>query len=136
MIFKYSPLIMKWLSALVVLCSLISSVLITINPPSDELRNLNPLTVKTVMLVLLIVLGAILPLLIMNTGSSRSRLLTKAAVFATASLANAVTLSPLITVPFQEIPSLIAIIAGFAMTIVCLFAFQETMERKNPMSKF
>lgn len=135
MISKYALSLMRGLSILVVLSTSISVTLIATAPPSDDLRNLEPGTLKTAILAMLVIFGLLLPLIAMIS-SPRSWLLAKAAMFALAGLANAVTLSPLVSVPFQSVSSFVAIVASFVMAIVCVLVFQENTERQKPASKF
>lgn len=128
---KHYRAILRCLGITVAACSAISGGLLWAAAPPDGLRVLEPVTTKATLLTLLAVLGVGLPLA--AALSPRRHLRFIAAVFAAAALTNAVVLSPLIVVPFQDATSFIAVIGAIGMAVASIPALHEPIEDpENP----
>ncbi len=58
-------------------------------------------------------------------------LLLKAGLFAASGFGNAMMLSPLVVVPFQEASTALAVVCSVALTIASIVTYMESVERRN-----
>jgi hypothetical protein len=135
MITQYYRPFLSILGFLVAACSSISVALLWAAPPPEGLKNIDPVALKATTLLILMVLGVIAPLAAVFTPASRW-LLLKASVFAVAGFSNAMALSPQLAVPFQDTTSVIAVACGLGLAVISILAFLESIQEKNPQSKF
>ncbi|GAB2713795.1 hypothetical protein ACX801_18250 [Arthrobacter bambusae] len=123
---KHYRTILRCLGITVAACSAISAGLLWAAAPPDGLRVLEPVATKATLLTLLAVLGIGLPLAAVL--SPRQHLRFIVAVFLAAAMINAVVLSPLVVVPFQEATSFIAVIGAIGMAVASVPALHESFE--------
>lgn len=123
---KHYATILRSLGITVAACSALSAGLLWGAAPPDGLRVLEPVATKATLLTLLAVLGVSLPLA--AALSPRRHLRFIAAVFVAAAMTNAVVLSPLVVVPFQDATSFIAVIGAIAMVVAGVLALHESFE--------
>ncbi|MBB6407217.1 hypothetical protein [Arthrobacter sp. AZCC_0090] len=126
LITRHYQALLKCLGIAVASCSAISSGLLWAAAPPDGLRVLDPVATKATLLTLLAVLGVILPLI--SALIPRQYLRFIATVFAAAAMTNAVVLSPMIVVPFQDATSFIAVIGAIGMAVASVPALHEPVE--------
>jgi hypothetical protein len=135
MITQYYRPLLSSLGFLVAACSSISLALLWAAPPPAGLKNIDPAALKTATVLILAFLGVIAPLAAIFTPALRW-LLLKAIVFAAAGFSNALALSPELAVPFQDTTSVIAVACGLGLAIISIMAFMDSVQKKNPQSKF
>ncbi|MFB8369932.1 hypothetical protein ACFC25_11280 [Pseudarthrobacter sp. NPDC055928] len=135
MISQYYRHLLSILGFVVAACSSISVALLWAAPPPTGLKNIDPAALKATIVLILAFLGVVMPLAAIFTPALRW-LVLKATVFAVAGLTNAVALSPELAVPFQDTTSVIAVACGLGMAVVSILAFMDSVQKKNPQSKF
>lgn len=135
MITQYYRLFLSSLGFLVAACSSISLALLWAAPPPAGLKNIDPAALKTATVLILAFLGVVAPLAAIFTPALKW-LLLKATVFAAAGFSNALALSPELAVPFQDTTSVIAVACGLGLAIISIMAFMDSVQKKNPQSKF
>ncbi|UVJ40130.1 hypothetical protein [Arthrobacter sp. CJ23] len=135
MLTRYYPSALRIVGCIVAVCSAISALLLGTAPPPDGLTALDPAALRTVAVVVLIAFGVALPVAVLLT-SPLKQLLLKAGAFAFAAFANAMTLSPLLSVPFQDTTALIVVMCGLVMATLSVLAYMDSVQRKTPQSKF
>lgn len=135
MISQYYRHFLRILGFVVAACSAVSVALLWAAPPPTGLKNIDPAALKSTIVLLLAFLGVVAPLAAIFTPALRL-LVLKAAVFAVAGFANAVALSPELAVPFQDTTSVIAVACGLGLAVISILAFMDSVQKKNPQSKF
>ncbi|TVU66740.1 hypothetical protein FQP90_00935 [Paenarthrobacter nitroguajacolicus] len=130
MITHFYPTALRIITCIVAVCSAVSATLLGTAPPPQGLVVLDPTDLRTTAVVLTISLGVVAPVAVLIADPLRC-LLLKAAVFAASGFGNAMMLSPLLVVPFQETPTLLAVICSLALTVASIVAYMESVERKN-----
>ena len=135
MISQYYRHFLSILGFLVAACSSISVALLWAAPPPAGLKNIDPVALKATTVFVLAFLGVVVPLAATFTPALRW-LVLKTAVFAVAGFANAVALSPELAVPFQDTTSAIAVACGLGLSVISILAFMDSVQKKNPQSKF
>jgi len=135
MITQYYRPFLSTLGFVVAACSSISVALLWAAPPPEGLKNIDPAALKATTVLILMFLGVVAPLAAIFTPASRW-LLLKASVFAVAGFSNAMALSPELAVPFQDTTSAIAATCGLGLAVISILAFLDSVQKKNPQSKF
>lgn len=135
MITQYYRPFLSILGFLVAACSSISVGLLWAAPPPAGLKNIDPAALKATTVLILAFLGVVAPLAVVFTPALRW-LPLKAAVFAVAGFSNALALSPDLAVPFQDTTSVIAVACGLGLAVISIMAFMDSVQKKNPQSKF
>ncbi|MGJ3189649.1 hypothetical protein [Paenarthrobacter sp. FR1] len=130
MITHFYPTALRIITCIVAVCSAVSATLLGTAPPPQGLVVLDPTDLRTTAVVLTISLGVVAPVAVLIADPLRC-LLLKAAVFAASGFGNAMMLSPLLVVPFQETPTLLAVICSLALTVASIVAYMESVERRN-----
>ncbi|WP_026542917.1 hypothetical protein [Paenarthrobacter nicotinovorans] len=130
MITHFYPAALRIITCVVAVCSAVSATLLGTAPPPDGLDVLDPADLRAIAVVLTMALGVVAPIAVLMVDSLKC-LLLKAGVFAAAGFGNAMMLSPLIVVPFQGTPTLLAVISSLALTIASIVTYMESVERRN-----
>lgn len=135
MLSQYYPFALRILGCFVTALSVLSGVLLLGAPPPEGLKNLDPQALRTVAVAGLGFFGALLPLIMVLSHPAKLPLL-KAGVFAAAGFANAMTLSPLLSVPLQDTMGLIAVVCAMALAVLSLLLYMDAVRGQKPQSKF
>lgn len=135
MITQYYRTLVRVLGLVIAVCSGISASILWAAPPPDGLSNIDPVTLKNTVVIILVALGVAAPLAAAFVPAPRW-LTGKAAVFAVAGFSNAMALSPELTVPFQDTTSIVAVVCGLTLAVLSILAFLDAVQKKNPQSKF
>ncbi|WP_144662418.1 hypothetical protein [Paenarthrobacter nicotinovorans] len=135
MLKQYYPFALRFLGCSVVVLSVLSGILLLAAPPPQGLQKIDPQTLRSAAVIALGVFGAILPV-IMVIGPSAKRPLLKAVIFAAAGFANAMTLSPLLSVPLQDTMGLFATVCAIALAVLSLLVYMDAVQQQKPQSKF
>ncbi|WP_284982331.1 hypothetical protein [Arthrobacter sp. efr-133-TYG-118] len=130
LIARHYPAVLKYLGITVASCSAISAGLLWAAPPPDGLRVLDPVATKATILILLALLGVLLPLAAALVPGKHLRF--AGTVFASSAMANALALSPMIVVPFQNATSLVAVIGAIALAVAGTPALHDPIEDRDP----
>ncbi|MCP1412924.1 hypothetical protein [Paenarthrobacter sp. A20] len=130
MITHFYPAAVRIITCVVAVCSAVSATLLGTAPPPESLKVLDPVDLRTTAVVLTMALGVVAPVTLLIADPLRC-LLLKAGVFAASGFGNAMMLSPLLVVPFQETSTMIAVICSLTLTIGSIITYMESVERKN-----
>jgi peptidoglycan/LPS O-acetylase OafA/YrhL len=123
------------MGCLVAAFSGISAGLIWTAPSAEGLNNIDPIALKNTTVAILLILGVATPLAAAFSPPRRWRPL-KAAIFAVAGFSNAAALGPVIVVPLQGTTSIIAVVCALGLAVLTIVAFMDSVQKKNPQSKF
>nr|WP_208096526.1 hypothetical protein [Paenarthrobacter sp. MSM-2-10-13] len=126
----FYPAVLRVVTCVIAVCSAVSATLLGAAPPPEGLDILDPSDVRTTTVVLTMALGVVAPVGMLIAGSLKC-LLLKAGVFAASGFGNAMMLSPLVVVPFQETSTMLAVICSVALTIASIITYMESVERRN-----
>ena len=126
----FYPAALRILTSIVAVCSAVSATLLGMAPPPEGLKVLDPADLRATAVVLTMALGVVAPVAALVMDPLRC-LLLKAVVFAASGFGNAMMLSPLLVVPFQETPAVLAVMCSLAMTLASIVTFMESVERRN-----
>ena len=130
MITHFYPVALRLLTSIVAVCSAVSATLLGTAPPPDGLKVLDPADLRATAVVLTMALGVVAPVAALIADPLKC-LLLKAGVLAASGFGNAMMLSPLLVVPFQETPAMLAVTCSIAMTLASIVTFMESVERRN-----
>ena len=130
MITHFYPVALRLLTSIVAVCSAVSATLLGTAPPPDGLKVLDPADLRATAVVLTMALGVVAPVAALIADPLKC-LLLKVGVFAASGFGNAMMLSPLLVVPFQETPAMLAVTCSIAMTLASIVTFMESVERRN-----
>ncbi|WP_024819999.1 hypothetical protein [Arthrobacter sp. 31Y] len=130
MVTHFYPVLLRVFTCVVAVCSAVSATLLGAAPPPDGLNILDPADLRTTAVVLTMALGVVAPIAMLIPGSLKC-LLLKAGVFAASGCGNAMMLSPLVVVPFQEASTALAVVCSVALTLASIVTFMESVERRN-----
>ena len=130
MITHFYPAALRILTCIVAVCAAVSATLLGTAPPPDGLSVLDPADLRTSAVVLTMALGVVAPVAMMIMDPLKC-LLLKAVVFAASGFGNAMMLSPLLVVPFQKTPTVLAVTCSVAVTLASIVTFMESVERRN-----
>ncbi|MDI2036767.1 hypothetical protein [Paenarthrobacter nitroguajacolicus] len=130
MITHFYPAALRILTCIVAVCSAVSATLLGTAPPPEGLSVLDPADLRTTVVVLTMALGVVTPVAMMIADPLKC-LLLKAGVFAASGFGNAMMLSPLLVVPFQQTPTAVAVTSSVAVTLVSIVTYMESVERRN-----
>ncbi|MGP0223559.1 hypothetical protein [Paenarthrobacter sp. NCHU4564] len=129
MVTFFYPHALRVLGLIVIVCSAGSAILLAAATPPREPSTLDIPTLRNVGVVLLGVFGVVGPVSLLFPRALAFPLM-KAGAFACAAFANAMTLSPLLAVPFQDTASLVAVVSGLALTVGSLVVYMEAVHKK------
>ncbi|MFJ4228121.1 hypothetical protein ACIPY0_15710 [Paenarthrobacter nicotinovorans] len=130
MITHFYPAALRILTCVVAVCSAVAATLLGTAPPPEGLKVLDPADLRTTAVVLTMALGVVAPVAMMIMDPLKC-LLLKACVFAASAFGNAMMLSPLLVVPFQETPTAMAVTCSVAVTLASIVTYMESVERRN-----
>ena len=130
MITHFYPVALRLLTSIVAVCSAVSATLLGTAQPPDGLKVLDPADLRATAVVLTMALGVVAPVAALIADPFKC-LLLKAGVFAASGFGNAMMLSPLLVVPFQETPAMLAVTCSIAMPLASIVTFMESVERRN-----
>ena len=130
----YSRLL-RIVGLLAAVLSAISATLLWSATPPVGLRNIDPLVLRNSMVAVLFIFG-VAATLIAAFSPARKWLLLKTAVFALAGFSNAAALGAGSAVPFQGTTSVIAVVCELGLAVLALVTFMDSVQKKNPQSKF
>ncbi len=129
MLTHYYPVALRVLGCFAAILSFGSVLLLVAAPLPGGLVKLDPQALLVVMVVVLGFFGGLLPSVVVVSNPMKLPLL-KAVIFAAASFANAVTLSPLVSVPLQDSMGLIAAGCALIVSVLSLMVYMDAAQRQ------
>ncbi|MCT9868738.1 hypothetical protein [Paenarthrobacter aurescens] len=130
MITHFYPAALRIITCIVAVCSAVSATLLGTAPPPEGLNAQDFADLRTTAVVLTMALGVVAPVAMLISDPLKC-LLLKAGVFAASGFGNAMMLSPLVVVPFQETSTLLAVVCSVTLTIASIVTYMESVERRN-----
>ncbi|WP_091465954.1 hypothetical protein [Paenarthrobacter nitroguajacolicus] len=130
MITHFYPAALRIITCVIAVCSAVSATLLGTAPPPEGLEILDPSDLRTTAVVLTMALGVVAPVAVL-IAEPLTCLLLKAGLFAASGFGNAMMLSPLVVVPFQEASTALAVVCSVALTIASIVTYMESVERRN-----
>lgn len=126
----YYPAALRIMTCVVAVCSAVSATLLGTAPPPEGLDILDPADLRATSVVLVMALGVVAPVAMLIPNPMACPLL-KAGVFAASGFGNAMMLSPLVVVPFQDTSTMLAVVCSLTLSIASIVAYMESVARKN-----
>jgi len=126
----FYPAALRIITCVIAVCSAVSATLLGTAPPPEGLEILDPSDMRTTAVVFTMALGVVAPVAMLIV-EPLTCLLLKAGLFAASGFGNAMMLSPLVVVPFQEASTALAVVCSVALTIASIVTYMESVERRN-----